>query len=408
MTSPIPGIERRAAIGIAVLIVTLGSNASATLAQLGATKATLSAEGQLTTELSRDEASSLTPLSRDLRLEPALFVSGSAGLKYRLGFRDGKVAYVQIETAANNRVIPDAVLVQGIAALKHFDDQQLPVEPKWRGDDYLSSLFPPCGRVTTEMAEVFRPTNKQSRVVTFSDKGHFIKATPWQTIWESTGTFKQETTSSFHYRITQKSQEDGAVLVMSVGGYYSPLPSQRIKYAAVMSPEAFWQYAIGSVSQSLYISGYEREYEDFLNDVVPESVRDKVKMRRLALSIIGCTELSSLPLDEVIRHYRDQMRIHPKLESQVDELLLNSNFLKVGAIARERHYQLAGEIGGIGLIGEFTQKMPTDAVAKRQAVAALSRIADRHQVTGPPLAAAEISEFRAWAARVKNNARAKK
>lgn len=405
MPSILRGIQGRAFTCAVTLVFAIGCNVSEAIAQLGATKQTVSAEGQLIPYSYEGHDTAPHNWGKLLELEPMRFVSRSTGMVYFLGFKDGGVAYIQVQEFTNNprtqsmaMSIPNPVLVQAMAAIQYFDEKQHPSPISWKSDAVLNSLFPPCGYVSHDMAEVFSPTNRQSREVTFNNFGDVVKVSDWQTIWRSTGTFKPTTSSEVSYCICGKSRDDKAISIMNIKGAATDLgSSQSVRYSAVMTPEVFWVFAILSTSGT---PGFLNGYQNRLISYVPELVRDKVRSRRLAMAIICCTDMSSVPLETVLGHYREQSKIHPLVEVGVKDLLLDSNFLKLGENARKRHYQLAGEIGDVGLISEFMKKMPVDKVAKQEALNAMARIAERHQLRSPPAVSATVPDLRAWAAEV--------
>lgn len=391
----LPDIRRRALLGTAVLILAVGCNVSATLAQLGATKQTVSTQGQLEKAGIREGK-----VAAFLDFEPARFTSPANDVTFDLGFRNDKVVYVQIPFSRFG--IEASKLAQHLANVKIFDEMQTPTDMIWRTDTRLSSLYPPLGEVRTDMLEVLKPTGIRARTVIIdTSTGLISDSTPWTELTISTGIYIPKISSKFCYQLCLASRDGKAIAIVSNEGTRGTKSEQLLNWIAVMTPEVFWDFVLRSTAEEnkndLVVGA---DYEMFLFGLVPENSREKVHSYRTALSIVRYAELSSAPMESVVNRFHDLGKTDPALRATIAAPLLNSNFTKLGLDARRRHYQLAGEIGDVGLIAEFTKKMPVDGDGKRQAVAALARIAERHQLEPPPLATAQISQIRDWAARV--------
>lgn len=377
------------------------------LAQIGATKQTLTAFGQLELDfkLGSYRGRSAPNWPEHLKLEPAVFTSRVDGNIYYIGFKDGKVALVDVPKRPDERRqvvgVPNSVLIDCIARTQSFDDAQKPTFINWSIDAKLSTLFPPCGDVRSDLAEVMRPTGIQTRQITINGFGDIIGATPWQSILRGTGSFRPNISSSYYCRVFLKSRDGNAIAVTYVWGQRSDVnrPAHHMEFAAAMTADAFWEMALISISKGIGF-GAGDSYEYHLARYVPDSIREKMTNQRLALAFIALTESSSIPMDTVMQRYREIAGQHPDFSDAIGSMLLKSNFSKLGAKARERHFLLAGEIGGAGLISEFAGRLPADGEVKQLMVAVMSRLAERHQLEAPPTANATVRELRDWAARV--------
>ena len=392
-------IHRLAVIGIAVPIMAMCWNLSAARAQLGATKDLLALDG-------RFSSTDLQEFSDALQMEAKHFKCKSNGLEYYLGFRDGKAVCVQIPYLGHQGLYFSR-LKSYLSAVKCLDNNQLPTDLEWQLEPGLLSLFPPLGDVQNQMVEVYSSTGIKTRDVTVNAlTGRIVGASSWRDIKEGTGIFEFEQTVKSYYRMCLKSTDGRAVALISVEGFQirgsgAATDRQTIQCIAFMTPEVFWDYTLRSITEDKGING--DGYESFLNSYVPAKSRDRVRLNRTALAIIRCAEFSQLPMDRIVKMYGDQVKAQPAVEAAMAGLLLRSNFQKLAASSQARHYQLLAEIGSVEIISQVVKTMSSDSARKAAAAAALTRLAERHQLGAPPEAKAGVTAFRTWATQVMKN-----
>lgn len=388
-------------LGRGVLAVSLGLSflcaPRAASAQLGALKQTVANEGVI-----KPHNPATSTLTKVLNLEPADFTSKVNGLEYELGFRDDRVSYARIYRNSR-QTLEMGDLLRYLSAVPYIDETQKPKSLKWQAENRFYDLFPPLGKGSTSMKEILKDTGVLSRSITFEvDSGRVVNVGDWRAVMRETGQYVQHSESMTGFRVILRSHDGSAFAIAYKYIYLSTDPTavqedSGFDYLAVMSRETFYDYLIGTIAAS---SGPAKAdgYEGLLARIISSPAYRTTKAQRLALAMIRYAELSEAPLANVIERYHKSVQDFPETESFVANLLLKSNFPKLGPGTRERHYQFVGEVGGPEVIGEILKKMPIDGDGKELAVRTLARIAERHDLPTPPGAAAPIKDLRSWGA----------
>lgn len=370
-------------------------------AQLGATPQTLARDGTL----KMNEGTHMYSFEKLGFMEStASYDERASGLRYFLGFRGGKVVFASLARRLPQQPLAPEHAAAVLKNFQTFDDRQDARSPKWQAYTRLADLYPPVGNVSGELVEQMRRTGIQVQTVTttrFSNGRLKIDFSGWNDLMRNTGVYLPEVVTKFGYRLILESRDGGAMAFLDVNYEWvdsphaddvrRPRPGPNV--IIFMTPEVFWEYVLRSEVEGApkWGSAYLGIY-----DVPLDAVKLFVR-RRGALAFVRYAELSGVPQDEVLARYRDVLQDDPASESDVAELLLNSNFGRLGTDAMARHFLLAGEIGGPALVEEFVKKMPKTGEGKAQAAAALAQIAERHQLPAPPAADASANDWTAWA-----------